>query len=99
MYQIFCILYFCCDSAIENGCEKETFISSLLFLFSFFNLGKKKKRNSLFFFFTGVFDLSEGKVDRTNKEDTKENKKKKVVKYCNLVYIEIRRLYKYLYFS
>jgi len=72
VYQRFCIRYFCSDSGIENGCEKEIFISSLFFFF----LISGKIENSLFFFFAEVFDLSEGKGDRTNKEDTKENEKR-----------------------
>lgn len=36
----------------------------------------KKNRNYFFFFFKGVLDLSEGKRDRTNKENTKENEKR-----------------------
>lgn len=35
-----------------------------------------KNRNSFFFFFKGVLDLFEGKRDRTNKENTKENEKR-----------------------
>lgn len=33
-------------------------------------------KNINYFFFKGVLDLSEGKRDRTNKENTKENEKR-----------------------
>jgi len=42
MYQIFpyrCIRDFCLDNVMENGCEKETFISSLLLFNIVFHLG------------------------------------------------------------
>ena len=41
-------------------------------------LNLRKKKNSLFFFFEGVLDLSKGQGDRTNKENTKakENEKR-----------------------
>ena len=44
------------------------------YLYYIYFIELTKNRNS--FFFKGVLDLSEGKRDRTNKENTKENEKR-----------------------